>query len=132
MRDKILIQTLDVSINIKNKEDALNECKMRQFIDELIVCLNMTVLIPTLVVKVPIVNYQDIRGNKVRPDDLGITGLTAIAESHIAFHTFPNEGIILIQISSCKSFNADDVETLAQKYFENLNIDLDGRSKYIN
>jgi len=39
------------------------------------------------------------------PDDWGISGIIIIAESHLAFHTFPDKGFLTVDIFSCKDFD---------------------------
>lgn len=39
------------------------------------------------------------------PDDWGLTGIVIIAESHLAFHTFPEKGFVTVDIFSCKDFD---------------------------
>jgi S-adenosylmethionine decarboxylase len=46
------------------------------------------------------------------PDDWGISGIIIIAESHLAFHTFPDKGFVTVDIFSCKDF---DVQTAVQE-----------------
>lgn len=38
-------------------------------------------------------------------DDWGLSGIVLIAESHIAFHTFPDKGFLTVDIFSCKDFD---------------------------
>lgn len=40
-----------------------------------------------------------------KPEDWGVSGFVIIAESHIAFHTFPEHGQIWVDIFSCKGFD---------------------------
>jgi len=42
-----------------------------------------------------------------KPEDWGISGFVIIAESHIAIHTFPDRGIVWVDIFSCKGFEAE-------------------------
>lgn len=46
------------------------------------------------------------------PADWGYTGVLIIAESHIAFHTWPEKKLLNVDISSCKDFD----HRLAVKY----------------
>ncbi len=45
-------------------------------------------------------------------DDWGLSGIVIIAESHLAFHTFPEKGFLTVDIFSCKEF---DVSTAVQE-----------------
>ncbi len=40
-------------------------------------------------------------------DDWGISGFVFIAESHISFHTFVEQGYVNIDVFSCKDFDTD-------------------------
>lgn len=40
-------------------------------------------------------------------EDWGVSGFVLIAESHISIHTFPEHGLINIDIFSCKEFSAE-------------------------
>src|SRR2546425_9022836 len=43
----------------------------------------------------------------VKPEDWGISGFVLIAESHISIHTFPERGLVNVDVFSCKEFDAD-------------------------
>ena len=43
----------------------------------------------------------------------GLTGFVTIAESHLAVHTFPDDGRVYADIFSCKQFDTGNIE----KYF---------------
>jgi len=47
------------------------------------------------------------RYSGVQEQDMGISGIVLIAESHISIHTFPIHGHINIDIFSCKEFDAE-------------------------
>lgn len=117
MKSEVLIQNLNICIYTDSKEDPQNDSLIRDFLDEVIVALDMTVLIPPIGVRIPILNYKDHRNNKIRQDDCGLTHIVGIAESHIATHTWPNYNLIYIEISSCKEFDNTKVEELIKKYF---------------
>jgi S-adenosylmethionine decarboxylase len=40
-----------------------------------------------------------------------------IAESHIAFHTFPEQGFVTADVYSCKDFDAKLVEDIFDRMF---------------
>ena len=50
------------------------------------------------------------------PEDWGISGFVLIAESHIAIHTFPDQGFLTLDIFSCKSFD----HALALRYAQGI------------
>jgi len=47
----------------------------------------------------------------------GISGVVIIAESHIAFHTFPEDGFIALDIFSCKDFDIKVAVDFIKKSF---------------
>jgi S-adenosylmethionine decarboxylase len=47
-----------------------------------------------------------VRYKGTKPEDWGISGYVMIAESHISLHTFPERGLIWVDIFSCKAFDA--------------------------
>lgn len=48
----------------------------------------------------------------------GISGVVIIAESHIAFHTFPEDGFIALDIFSCKDFDINIAIDFISKSFD--------------
>ena len=53
-----------------------------------------------------------------KPEDWGVSGFVIIAESHIAFHTFPEHGQIWVDIFSCKGFDETPAIDLIVDAFE--------------
>ena len=50
-------------------------------------------------------------------DDWGLSGIVIIAESHLAFHTFPDKGFVTVDIFSCKEFDvATAVKEIVDTY----------------
>lgn len=47
----------------------------------------------------------------------GYSTIAMIAESHIAFHTFPEQGFVTADVYSCKDFDAKLVEEIFDKMF---------------
>lgn len=52
------------------------------------------------------------------PDDWGLSGIVIIAESHLAFHTFPDKGFMTVDIFSCKDFDTSFVMRYLAEIFE--------------
>ena len=50
-------------------------------------------------------------------DKGGLTGFVILVESHIAIHTFPNDGFVSFDIFSCKYFNPNDAAEFAKEFF---------------
>ena len=53
----------------------------------------------------------------------GISGVVIIAESHIAFHTFPEDGFIELDVFSCKSFDVELAMSFIKESFGLRKID---------
>lgn len=70
---------------------------VRELLDRYPESIGMTKIAPPFV--------QRYVGNK--PEDWGVSGFVLIAESHIALHTFPERGLVWIDVFSCKSFDAE-------------------------
>jgi len=101
----------------------IDEVRLRNFLDELVSVLGMTVIMPTVGVKLPINgNYLDFRGRKPDVEDSGYSFVVLISESHIAIHTWPKFGKAFLDIVSCKEFEEDMVSNLIKKYFPGSNI----------
>ena len=66
-------------------------------LDELPAAIGMTKIMPPYV----------FRYTGAKAEDWGVSGFVLIAESHISIHTFPEHGLIHIDIFSCKGFSAD-------------------------
>ncbi len=52
------------------------------------------------------------------PEDSGVSGFVMIAESHISVHTYPHRGFFLMDVFSCKEFDAEKTVELIKDYFE--------------
>jgi len=68
---------------------------LTELLDELPGKMGMTKIMPPYVFKY----------NGLVEDDWGLSGIVLIAESHIAFHTFPDKGFLTVDIFSCKDFD---------------------------
>ncbi len=68
---------------------------LTDLLDELPGKMGMTKIMPPYVFKY----------NGLVEDDWGLSGIVLIAESHIAFHTFPDKGFLTVDIFSCKDFD---------------------------
>ena len=51
-------------------------------------------------------------------DEWGISGFVIIAESHIAVHTYPNKGFLVMDIFSCKDFDIDAARDHIKEVFK--------------
>ncbi len=78
-------------------EKLASEELVRGLLDRYPESIGMTKIAPPFV--------QRYVGSK--QEDWGVSGFVLIAESHIAVHTFPERGLVWIDVFSCKSFDAE-------------------------
>ena len=78
------------------------------FLDDVPSTIGMTKMIQPYVVK-----WKD--KNSVHE---GVTGFVTIAESHLAVHTFPDNGRVYADIFSCKQFDKDVVIKIFKDTFK--------------
>lgn len=71
---------------------------MFELLDELPAEIAMTKIAPPYV----------FRYMGAKPDDWGVSGFVAIAESHISIHTFPEHRRFHLDIFSCRTFDASE------------------------
>jgi S-adenosylmethionine decarboxylase len=85
-------------------------------LDRLPIRIGMTKIMPPYTFR-----YQG-----VKPEDWGISGFVLIAESHISIHTFPERGLVNIDVFSCKEFDGDaTVEFLREAFrLERLDVEV--------
>lgn len=58
-------------------------------------------------------------GPNNKKDPGGLSGVVLIAESHFAFHTFPNRGFVTIDVYTCKdTLNTEKLLTLLKNTFK--------------
>jgi len=50
------------------------------------------------------------------PDPGGVTGLVALSESHLACHSFPEEGTLALNLYTCRPRSAPDWRALLQQH----------------
>jgi len=76
-------------------------------LDELPARIAMTKIMPPYV----------FRYTGAKAEDWGVSGFVLIAESHISIHTFPEHGLIHVDIFSCKEFSAElAIEYVREKF----------------
>lgn len=91
-----------------NTEMLESEDFVYRFLDEYPARIDMTKVAPPYVFR-----YV---GSK--PQDWGVSGFVVIAESHIAIHTFPERGLINVDVFSCKEFDPERVTRDVRAHFE--------------
>ncbi|MHB1006159.1 MAG: S-adenosylmethionine decarboxylase [Chloroflexota bacterium] len=90
------------------EQDRLRDMQLvYDVLDSLPPAIGMTKIMPPYV----------FRYSGVKPEDWGISGFVLIAESHISIHTFPEHGLIHIDIFSCKEFSAEMALAYVQEKF---------------
>jgi S-adenosylmethionine/arginine decarboxylase-like enzyme len=94
-----------------------------KFIDELVRRLDMTVIMPTVFMRLPISNYKDKQGQTPDPNDEGISLVTMISESHIAMHTWPKHCKAFLEIASCKPYATKAVLDAIENYFPEAKVE---------
>ena len=104
----------------------MNEQLLRDFLDEVIMMLDMTVIMPTVGIRLPIKGYTDIQGKKPKETDYGYSFITMISESHVALHTWPHFNKAFLEVASCKNFDTEKVINLAYKYFHDCSVQVKG------
>ena len=89
-------------------KDKLSDIAMlTEVLDKMPEEMNMHKIMPPYVFK-----YQGLY-----EDDWGLSGIVLIAESHIAFHTFPDKGFVTVDIFSCKDFDIIQALNTIQEVF---------------
>lgn len=91
-----------------NSSKLSNKALIEQTLDDLVVDMNMTKILGP--------NVFEYKG--VVPDDWGYTGITIIAESHLAIHTFPDKRHMFVDVFSCKDFDTRIVIDKLVKAFD--------------
>lgn len=82
---------------------------LTNLLNELPVKMNMTKIMAPYVF--------EYKGGQ-EPDDWGLSGIVIIAESHLAFHTFPDKGFLTVDIFSCKEFDVKQAVGEIVRVFE--------------
>ncbi len=89
------------------KEKLSDIALLTETLDKMPQEMNMTKIMPPYVFR-----YQGLH-----EDDWGLSGIVLIAESHIAFHTFPDKGFVTVDIFSCKDFDVPKALSTIQEVF---------------
>ncbi|MBE0415354.1 MAG: S-adenosylmethionine decarboxylase [Dehalococcoidia bacterium] len=91
-----------------NREMLESEELIHQLLDHYPSQIGMTKVAPPCV----------FRYTGSKPEDWGISGFVLIAESHISIHTFPERGLVNIDVFSCKDFDSEQVTCDFEARFE--------------
>lgn len=79
---------------------------------------NYLKLLPELINMTPITQPYVFPYSGLVPEDLGITGIVIIAESHLSIHSFEEKGYSFIDIFSCKDFDTKRAIDLTLEWFK--------------
>jgi len=90
-----------------------DEAAVGGFLDDLVEAIGMTRISETVVAR-----YE-----AADPGDSGLSGTVLIAESHISIHTYPERGFCLLDVFSCKDFDAEVVAGGFTLYFGASRVD---------
>lgn len=60
--------------------------------------------------------------DNVVPDQTGYSGFVVIAESHLSFHTYPENNLIYIDLFSCREFDVEKLITYVKMAFNSTNV----------
>lgn len=88
-----------------------------QMIDTIVISADMTVIVPPIVIRLPLSNYNDFRNRVPDPEDRGLSAMTMISESHISVHTWVNLGLCYVELASCKNFSCSEIQEAIEAYF---------------
>ena len=120
--------------------NPLNDPSMgHKVVSAIVDAIDMTLIVPPLTVEFPHnkcelqrvlqrLNAEGLAGSdtaqfiekalKERAEQTyGYSTIAMIAESHIAFHTFPEQGFVTADVYSCKDFNVKIVEDIFDRMF---------------
>ena len=56
-------------------------------------------------------------------EEWGVTGVVLIAESHLTVHTYPEQGVVFLDVFSCRPFNTDTLKEHCVGHFKPENFD---------
>ena len=99
-----------------NREVLADLLGIYRFLDETPAAIAMTRIMAHLVIE-----YRPPPGEP--PEDWGLRGAVLIAESHIAVHTYPDQGRLHLDIFSCKEFDVHQATTRVVEHFHPARIE---------
>ena len=79
---------------------------------------NYLKLLPELINMTPITQPYVFPYSGLVPEDLGITGIVIIAESHLSIHSFEEKGYSFIDIFSCKFYDPFSAADFTKNFFK--------------
>ena len=125
---------LHLMIDAKSNSNKLNNAdEIVKFLEELVVKIDMTMILPPITVKFPhsisemkrmLISLQNEglgdceTAEKITKEMYGYSSFVMIAESHISIHTFPEFGYFSFDCYSCKKFDHGKVIDALADFFE--------------
>ena len=94
-----------------DREALADLLKTYQFLDEIPAAIGMTRIMAPFIIE-----YRPPPGTP--PADWGLRGAVLIAESHIAVHTYPDQGRLHLDIFSCKDFDVQQATARVVEHFQ--------------
>jgi hypothetical protein len=88
------------------------------FLERLTAALDMRVLVPPVIVRVPV----NCPAPSLETKDLGVTGFVIWMESGAQLHTWPGERVASLDAYSCKEFQPGKALDLFEKAFSPVDI----------
>jgi S-adenosylmethionine decarboxylase len=82
---------------------------------------NYLKMLPVLIEMTPIIQPYVFPYSGLVPEDIGITGIVIIAESHLSIHSFEEKGYSFIDIFSCKGFDIEKALEITLNTFKPKN-----------
>lgn len=107
-KQRLIIEGFDCSQNLFDPGFALD------FLERLTEALDMRVLVPPVVVRVPVTCAAD----RIKTQDQGITGFVIWMESGAQLHTWPGEGVATLDAYSCRPFRVSTALAIFYTAFE--------------
>jgi len=84
-----------------------NKKVMRRFLEEMPARLGMRIFRKPIIGEISSANYPTT----------GLSGFVILYESHISFHTWPEENYVAIDIYSCRDFAENEAIRYLKEYF---------------
>jgi len=95
----------------------LNDCNP-SILDDIEACFKLLDELPDKIGMTKITQPYVFRYKGAVPEEEGITGVTIIAESHIALHTYPKKSFAFVDLFSCKPFDVEKAKDYIVQFFQ--------------
>lgn len=112
-RQRLVIEGFGCSVNMDTNV-------FYSFFEDLTKALDMRILVPPMLVKVPIVNPAP----QIDTEDYGWSGQLIWLESGSQIHAWPKHRFVAVDIFSCKNYTVEAAVSVFKKYFSPEGIDV--------